>query len=123
MSTSKLDTWMLSRPKIDDDMWYEQLGKSSEDGLLLDNMSLAEDGLLNEDCLIMRKSSKPNSMFSLGVVKCNAKHSTICRFEPQMIDARTKPPKFPCLRTNFGGREKRSLDEKGNLKKGSNKGL
>ena len=59
---------MLNRPKIDDDMWYEQLGKSSEDGLLLDNMSLAEDGLLNEDCLIMSKKSKSNSMFALSVV-------------------------------------------------------
>ena len=114
---------MLNRPKIDDDMWYEQLGKSSEDGLLLDNMSLAEDGLLNEDCLIMSKKSKSNSMFALSVVKCNEKHSAICRFEPQMRDAKTKPPKFPCLRTSFGGREKRSLDKKGNLKKASNKGL
>ena len=123
MPTLLLDTWMLSRPKIDDDMWYDKLGKSSEDFLLLENLSLAEDGLLNEDCLIMRETSESNSMFSLSAVKCNEKHSAICRFEPPMIDAKTKPPKFPCLRTNFGGREKRSLDEKGNLKKGSNKGL
>ena len=114
---------MLSRPKIDDDMWYDKLGKSSEDFLLLENLSLAEDGLLNEDCLIMRETSESNSMFSLSAVKCNEKHSTICRFEPPMIDAKTKPSKFPCLRTNFGGREKRSLDEKRNLKNGSQKGL
>ena len=123
METLLLDTWMLSRPKLDDDMWYDKLGKSSEDGLLLKNLSLAEDGLLNEDCLIMSKASKSNSKFSLSNVKCNEKHSAICRFEPQMIDTKTKNPKFPCLRTNFGGREKRSLDEKGHLKKGRNKGL
>ena len=123
MASSKLDTWMLSRPKIDDDMWYDKLGKSSEDGLLLKNLSLAEDGLLNEECLIMSKTSKSNSNFSLSAVKCNEKHSTICRFEPQMIIEKTKPPKFPCLRTNFANREKRSFDEKGNLKKRSNKGL
>ena len=104
-------------------MWYDKLAKSSEDGLLLKNLSLAEDGLLNEDCLIMSKTSKSNSNFSLSAVKCNEKHSTICRFEPPMVDAKTKPPKFPCLRKKFGGREKRSLDEKGNMKKGSNKGL
>ena len=123
MATSLLDTWMLSRPKIDDDMWYDKLGKSSEDGLLLENLSLAEDGLLNEDCLIMSKTSKSNSMFSLSAINCHEKHSAICRFEPPMIDTKTNPPNFPCLRTNFGGREKRSLDEKGNLKKGRNKGL
>ena len=114
---------MLSRPKIDDDMWYDKLSKSSEDGILLKNLSLAEDGILNEECLIMSKTSKSNSNFSFSAVKCNEKHSTICRFEPPMIDTKTKPPKFPCLRTNFGGREKRSLNEKGKLKKGSNKGL
>ena len=123
MPTLLLDTWMLSRPNLDDDMWYDKLGKSSEDGLLLENLSLAEDGILNEDCLIMSKTSESNSMFSLSAVKCNEKHSAICRFQPPMIYAKTKPPKFPCLRTNFGGREKRSLEEKGNLKKGSNKGL
>ena len=123
MATLSLGTWMLSRPKIDDGMWYDKLSKSSGDGLLLENLSLAEDGLLKEDCLIMSKTSKSNSMFSLSAVKCNEKHSAICRFEPPMMDAKTKPSKFPCLRTNFGGREKRSLREKGNLKKGSIKGL
>ena len=43
MATSLLDTWMLTRPKIDDDMWYDKLDKSSEDGLLLENLSLVDD--------------------------------------------------------------------------------
>ena len=123
MATLLLDTWMLSRPKIDDDMWYDKLGKSSEDNLLLENLNLAEDGLVNKDCLIMSKTSQSNSMFSLSAARCEERHSAICRFEPQMNNAKTKPPKFPCLRTRFGGRGKRSSDEKENLKKGSSKGL
>ena len=79
-------------------------------------MKLVEDGLSDDECLVMSKNSKVDQKFSITVGDCNKKHSVVCRLEPQKINPLTRPGKFPCMTKNRVGRRKRSADENQNKK-------
>ena len=98
---------MLSGPKTKT-MWYNKPPETFND--MLENMGQATDGIEFEsgsECLVMRKYSKFNPTFSLGIESCNIKRSAICRIDPQTASSLAKAPKFPCLNPDGVHRSKR----------------
>ena len=113
---------MLTRPKTND-MWYDKLFKSSKGDILLENLSLAADGLSDVKCLVMKKNSKAKPMFSLFVDGCKKKHSAICKYNQEMTKSVPEAPKFPCLAPNHIERRKRATLDDEHQKKWKGQGL
>ena len=102
---------MLSGPKTKT-MWYNKPPETFND--MLKNIGQAKDGIEFEsgsECLVMRKYSKFNPTFSLGIESCNIKRSAICRIDPQLASSLTEAPKFPCLNPDGVHRSKRETGD------------
>ena len=119
------DIWMLSGPKTND-MWYNKLSKSPQDGNILENLNLAIDNQELEsgsNCLVMRKYSKLNAKFFLALESCDEKRSTVCRIDPEMVNSLENTPKFPCITSNQVNRKKRASGSESDTGRADEKGL
>ena len=112
---------MLSHPKTND-IWYDKLSKSMMDESLIQNLNQANDGISDDQCLVMTKVSSSDPKFSLGVQDCKLKQAAICRVKPPMMASPPKPPKFPCLKLNQVDRRKRSSEDEKLQMRGKNIG-
>ena len=116
---------MLSGPKTND-MWYNKLGKSPQDGNILENLSLAKDGTelhTGSKCLVLRKYSTLHPKFFLALESCNEKHSAVCRIDPEMVNSLQDAPKFPCITSNQVKRRKRASGSESDTGIADEKGL
>ena len=119
------DIWMFSGPKTND-MWYNKLGKSPQDGNILENLNLARDGKeldSGSKCLVLRKYSKLHPKFFLALESCNEKHSAVCRIDPEMVNSLQDAPKFPCITSNQVNRKKRAAGSESDTGIADEKGL
>ena len=119
------DIWMLSGPKTND-MWYNKLSKSPQDGNILENLNLAIDGKELESgskCLVLRKYSKLDAKFFLALESCNEKHSAVCKIDPEMVNSLQDAPKFPCITPNQVKRKKRASGSESDTEMAEEKGL
>ena len=119
------DIWMFSGPKTND-MWYNKLGKSPQDGNILENLNLARDGKELESgskCLVLRKYSKLHPKFFLALESCDEKHSLVCRIDPDMVNSVEDAPKFPCITSNQVNRKKRASGSESDTGRADEKGL